>query len=119
MRHHGDVDRLRAPVATMHSHLLVYEPYETLHLIQGAVQYLVAPFQVFAGLPNPPNSTGACAIASSRAALHKTLSGSRLTASRSSAKPSFHRPRRSSAMAKFTRIPMLSLIHISEPTRPY
>ena len=37
MRLHGDLDRLRSPLAAMHSHFLVYEPYETLHLIQDGL----------------------------------------------------------------------------------
>jgi hypothetical protein len=37
MRFHGDLDQLRAPLAAMHSHLSVYEPYEALHLIQDGL----------------------------------------------------------------------------------
>src|SRR5450432_4656618 len=35
---HGDLDQLRSPLTAMHSHLLVYEPYETLHLIQDGLK---------------------------------------------------------------------------------
>jgi hypothetical protein len=35
VRFYGDLDGLRAPLAAMHSHFLVYESYETLHTIQN------------------------------------------------------------------------------------
>ena len=34
MRLYGDLDGPHSLLAAMHSHLLVYEPHETLHLIQ-------------------------------------------------------------------------------------
>jgi len=37
MRLQRDLDRLRLPLATMHSHLFVYEPYEPLHAIQDGL----------------------------------------------------------------------------------
>jgi hypothetical protein len=37
MRLYGDLDRLRSLRAAKHSDLLVYEPYETLHLIQDGL----------------------------------------------------------------------------------
>src|ERR1022692_4692550 len=37
MRLYGDLDRLRSLWAAKHSDLLVYEPYETLHLIQDGL----------------------------------------------------------------------------------
>jgi hypothetical protein len=37
MRLHRDLDRERPAFVTMHSHLLVDEPNETLHLIQDGL----------------------------------------------------------------------------------
>jgi len=37
MRLQGDLDRLLALPDALHSDLLVYEPYETLHLIQDGL----------------------------------------------------------------------------------
>jgi len=37
MRLYRDLDRLRSPLAAKHAHLLVDEPYETLHLIQDGL----------------------------------------------------------------------------------
>jgi hypothetical protein len=40
MRLYGDLDRLRCLRAARHSDLLVYEPDETLHLIQDGLNPL-------------------------------------------------------------------------------
>ena len=37
MRLYGDHDRRRVPLQTMHAHFLVYEPDESLHLIQDGL----------------------------------------------------------------------------------
>jgi hypothetical protein len=37
MRLQGDLDQLRPPLAAKHAHLLVDEPYETLHLVQDGL----------------------------------------------------------------------------------